>query len=106
MKNLSNTFILGGVVLIGILIGVCLNGISNPNSEPIKDVTFFTDTLVLENQGEIDLYAVDGSKYLVISLDDLQYIIKKQRKTIVPNLESLFARFEVLDKIKVKPTFK
>ncbi len=106
MKNLSNIFTLGGVVVIGILIGICLNGISNSNSEPVKDVSVFTDTLVLDNQGEIDIYAVDDGRWLVISLDDLQYIIKKQRKTIVPNLESLFERFEVPEKINIKPTFK
>ena len=106
MKNLSNTFTLGGVILIGILIGICLKGISNSNSEPIKDVSVFTDTLVLENQGEIDIYAVDDGKWIVVSLDDLRYIVKKKRKTIIPNLESLFERFEVPDKIKVKPTFK
>ncbi len=104
VKNLSNTFALGGVVLIGILIGVCLNGISN--SEPEKEVSIFTNTLVLENQGEVDLYGVDGGKWLVISLDDLKYIVKKKRKTIVSDLESLFERFEVPKKNTIKPTFK
>lgn len=109
MKNLSNIFTLGGVVLIGILIGVCLNGISNPNpnSEPV-DVTVFTDTLVLENQGEIDVYAVDDGKWLVISLDDLKYIVKKRKtgKQTVQKLESLFERFEVPKTDTIKPVFK
>ena len=86
MKNLFNkenitTILLGiifGVVLIGTF-GVPLKQMQHEKHE--KDVSVFTDTLVLENQGEIDLYAVDGDKWLVISLDDLRYVVKKKRKT-------------------------
>ncbi len=105
MKNLSKKLLFVLVLIIGFIFGSLIPNYNSDNTS-VKEVSVFTDTLKLENQGEIDLYAIDSGKYLVISLDDLQYIIKKQRKTIVPSLESLFERFEVSDKIKVKPTFK
>jgi len=109
MKNLSNLvkkLIMVLVLVVGFAIGSIIPNSQVSNSESVKDVTVFTDTLVLENQGEIDLYAVDGGKWIVISLDDLKYVIKKQRKTIVSDLESLFERFEVPERINIKPTFK
>ena len=109
MKNIFNKENIV-TLLLGIVFGVVLIGTF---AIPLKEsrrtqnkVSIFTDTLVLENQGEIDLYAVDDGRWLVISLDDLKYIVKKKRKTIIPNLESLFERFEVPEKINIKPTFK
>ncbi len=109
MKNLSKYFIGVAVIVTGLMFGSMIGSGINiifPNTDEVKEVSVYSDTLVLENQGEIDLYAVDDGRWLVISLDDLQYIVKKKRKTIVSDLDSLFERFEVPDKIKVKPTFK
>lgn len=103
MKNLTKII---PTLILGLILGIVFNSmVYSPNTK-VKDVIVFTDTLVLENQGEIDLYAVDGGRWLVISLDDLKYIVKKKRKTIIPNLESLFERFEIPEKVPVKPIFK
>ncbi len=105
MKNLSKKLLLILVLIIGFIFGSLIPNYNSDNIS-VKEVSIFADTLVLDNQGEIDIYAVNDGKWIVVSLDDLRYILKKQRKTIIPNLESLFERFEVPDKIKVKPTFK
>ncbi len=101
----GNIVSLLSILILGIAFGAVIkSGLSNDNK--VKEVSLYSDTLVLENQGQIDIYQVDNGKWLVISLDDLKYIVKKKRKTIISDLESLFERFEVPDKIHVKPTFK
>ncbi len=104
MKNQTKMIL---ALILGLILGIVINAmVHNIPDTKDENISVFTDTLVLENQGEVDLYAVDDGKWIVISLDDLKYIVKKQRKTIVSDLESLFERFEVPDQIKVKPTFK
>lgn len=105
---MKNKFKILPVLLLGVLFGVLISlAIPNSNNE-VENISVFTDTLTLENQGQIELYAVDGGRWLVISLDDLSYIVKKRRnsKATIANLESLFERFEVPEKINTKPTFK
>lgn len=106
MKNINKKLVLSLVLVVGVLLGSLIFYTKAPESKTIEDITVFTDTLVLENQGEIDIYAVDNGKWIVISLDDLRYVVKKKRKTIISDLESLFERFEVPERVSVKPTFK
>ena len=111
MKNLSKYFIGVAVIVVGLIFGLIIGSGINiifPNTDKVKEVSIYSDTLVLDNQGEIDLYVVDGGRWLIISLDDLKYIVNKRKtgKETIKNLESLFERFEVPEKVPVKPTFK
>ena len=103
---MKNKFEILPILLLGVLFGVLVSlAIPNSNNE-VENISVFTDTLILENQGQIDIYQVDDGKWIVISIDDLRYVVKKKRKTIVSDLQSLFARFGVPEKVYVKPVFK
>ena len=106
---MKNKFKIPLVLSLGVIFGIVISlttSIPNSNNKVLKNISVFTDTLILENQVQIELHNVDGGKWLIVSLDDLRYIVKKKRKTIVSDLESLFARFEVPEKINIKPIFK
>jgi len=80
----------------------------NHHVEVVKEPIVMTDTLALENQGDIDLYKTYDGQYLVISLDDLKYITKKNRiaRQVIKDLESLFARLELPKVEPIKPEVK
>ena len=101
MKNL---FKLTLVLVIGLLLGVLIKK-DTPFIEVKSEVPVVMDTLTLDNQGEIDIYLVNNSTYVVMSLDDLKYITKKNRKVrqVIKDLDSLLSR---LPKTPIKPIFE
>jgi len=55
-----------------------------------------TDTLPLENAGEVNIKLLEGNKEVCMAIEDFEYIVKKRRtgKKVLKSLNSLFARLE------------
>ena len=100
-------------ISLALIIGFCLtiSIMSFPSvvlSPEEETSVVLTDTLTLDNQGEIDIYLTEDGKWLVLSLDDLKYITKKNRRAreVINNLESLFERLKLPERESIKPEVK
>ena len=84
------------ILVFGILFGDMTRRIYFTENVFNESVPVLTDTLPLENQGNIKIQLIEGKKIVIILFEDLQYITKKRRvtKKTIKNLESLFKRLE------------